>query len=157
MRAQIDVSVRPARDTSWPNFIRHFLEMIVAMIVGMAVLGGALSLLFALLGHQNLTHYAGPRALIMTTNMVIGMSLWMHYRRHNTRDIQEMAGAMFLPFIFLIVPYWFGLLSASAFLATMHALMFPFMIAVMLRRWDVYACGHESHATAERSHSAHAH
>jgi len=35
--------------------------MVVAMIVGMAVLGALVSLIFRLLGHANLLHFAGLR------------------------------------------------------------------------------------------------
>jgi hypothetical protein len=40
--------------TSWRSFSRQFVEMVLAMIVGMAVLGAAVSGIFALLGHSNI-------------------------------------------------------------------------------------------------------
>jgi hypothetical protein len=131
---------------SWHNFIRHFLEMLVAMMAGMAILGGLLSLSFALAGHANPVHYAGLRALVMTVNMTIGMSLWMRHRHHAWTSIGEMAGAMFLPFILLIGPYGAGLLSGGVLLATMHILMLPCMLAVMLYRREEYAHDHRRHS-----------
>ncbi len=128
------------------RFIRHFLEMIAAMIVGMVVLGGLVSGIFALLGHSNLVHYAALRAILMATNMTVGMSLWMRYRGHNWPRIQEMAGAMFAPFILLLVPFWAGLISGGALLAGGHLLMLPSMLGVMLLRRDEYSQDHGQHS-----------
>ncbi len=121
--------------------------MVAAMIAGMAILGGALSLGFAFVGHANPVHYAGLRALVMTINMTIGMSLWMRYRHHTWRSTGEMAGAMFLPFIVLIGPYGAALLSGGALLIIMHVLMLPCMLVVMLLRLDEYAQDHQQHAS----------
>jgi hypothetical protein len=126
------------------SLVRHFVEMVLAMVVGMVVLGAAVWGAFGLLGHSNLSHYAEVRAFVMTMNMTIGMALWMRYRRHSSRGIAEMAGAMFVPYVVLIVPFWAELLSAQAFLLLMHALMFPCMIAAMLRRREEYTSGHKS-------------
>jgi hypothetical protein len=126
------ITLEAAGHTSTHNFIRHFVEMLVAMIAGMAILGAALSLGFALVGHSNPVHFAGLRALVMTTNMT---------------TVGEMAGAMFLPFVALIGPYEAGLLSGGAFLVVMHVLMLPCMLVVMFRRWDEYAQDHQRHAS----------
>jgi hypothetical protein len=61
MNASAVLVHRPTRDISTSHFVRHFLEMVVAMIVGMAVLGALVSLIFRLLGHANLLHFAGLR------------------------------------------------------------------------------------------------
>jgi len=139
------ITLEAAGHTSTHNFIRHFVEMVVAMIAGMVILGAALSLVFALVGHANPVHYAGLRALVMTTNMTIGMSLWMRYRGHDWTNTGEMAGAMFLPFVGLIGPYETGLVSGGEFLVVMHVLMLPCMLIVMFRRWDEYAQRHQRH------------
>jgi hypothetical protein len=62
----------------------------------------------------------------------------------------EMDGAMVLPIVLLIGPYWAGVLSAEALLGVMHALMLPFMFVVMLRRYDEYAQAHRGHSTETR-------
>jgi hypothetical protein len=135
-------------DGSWPNFIRHLIEMIVAMFVGMAVLGGVVSLVFGLLGHPTLTHYAGLRGLLMTGYMTVGMTVWMRHRHHGWAAIGEMAAAMLAPYLLLIVPFWAGLLSASAFLGAMHVLMLPSMILAMLHRRGEYSQDHRGHRAA---------
>jgi deazaflavin-dependent oxidoreductase (nitroreductase family) len=119
--------------------------MVVAMLVGMAVLGAAVSLIFGLLGHSNLLHYAGLRGLLMTGYMTIGMSLWMRHRRHTWTTVAEMGAAMLLPYVVLIGPFLAGRLSAGTFLGAMHALMLPCMVVAMLARRDQYAQDHRMH------------
>ena len=41
------------------RFVGHFLEMVAAMFVGMAVLGGLVSLFCALTGHEDLLEHTG--------------------------------------------------------------------------------------------------
>jgi deazaflavin-dependent oxidoreductase (nitroreductase family) len=132
-------------ETSWPNFSRHFIEMVVAMLVGMAVLGATVSLIFGLLGHSNLLHYAGLRGLLMTGYMTIGMALWMRHRRHGWRTVAEMGAAMLVPYLVLIGPFLAGRLSAGSFLGAMHALMLPSMVVAMLARRDQYSQDHRMH------------
>ena len=134
------------------RFVRHFLEMVAAMFVGMAVLGGLVSLLCALTGHEDLLEHAGASAPIMATNMTVGMALWMRHRGHGWVPIVEMAGAMYVPLALLLVPFWIGALPGGALLAGMHVLMFPAMWLVMTRRPDEYV-----HAHAAAGPRAHAH
>ena len=138
-------------DTSWRPFVRHFLEMVAAMIVGMAVLGAIIRLiLLPLLGfsYAELADQTELRALVMATNMVIGMSLWMRHRGHGWASVGEMAAAMYLPFIVLFVPFWAGLLSGRAVVSLGHLLMLPFMVVAMLYRRDEYAQDHRrAHAS----------
>jgi deazaflavin-dependent oxidoreductase (nitroreductase family) len=132
--------------TSWANFVRHLIEMIVAMLVGMAALGAAASIIFGLLGHANVLHYAGLRGLLMTGYMTVGMSVWMRHRRHTWATVGEMAVAMIVPYALLIGPYSAGAVSEAAFLGAMHLLMLPLMIVAMLLRRDEYAQDHGSHS-----------
>ncbi|HET9303866.1 MAG TPA: hypothetical protein VFO20_13905 [Propionibacteriaceae bacterium] len=128
------------------HFVRHYIEMVIAMIVGMVALGAAVSMIFAVLGHSSLLHFAGLRAFLMTTYMTVGMSLWMRYRGHSWARVGEMAAAMFAPLIVLIVPFWTGLLSAGTLLVATHVLMLPAMFVVMLMRRSEYSQDHRQHA-----------
>ena len=127
-------------------FIRHFLEMIAAMIIGMVALGALVAAILALLGHSNLLHYAALRAPLMATYMTVGMSLWMRHRGHGWPPIREMAGAMFAPFILLLIPFWAGLISGGGLLAGGHVLMLPLMLGVMLVRREEYSQDHRRHS-----------
>ena len=142
MNAITSRAEQPAVPTSGRVFLLHFVEMVVAMLVGMAVLGTAASLIFAALGHAKLLHYSGLRGFLMTMYMVVGMSLWMRYRHHAWERIVEMDVAMGLPYVILIAPFAIGAISASTFLVSMHALMLPCMIVAMLLRFAGYGQNH---------------
>jgi hypothetical protein len=122
--------------------------MLAVMMVSMMVLSGLFWGVMAVLGHGGLRHYVGVRALVMTINMAIGMTLWMRVRRrHSWASTLEMDASMILPFVLLIGPYWAGLLSGGALLGVEHMLMLPFMFLVMLRRYDEYAGVHGVHSS----------
>jgi hypothetical protein len=134
--------VRSRRGSWWP-FVRHFLEMVVAMVVGMVVLGPLVNMVLPTSG---LFHRADVGSLVMATNMTIGMSLCMAYRKHTWASIVEMGAAMYIPFVALFIPYWAGLLTGHALMAAGHVLMLPLMAVAMLRRRDEYTRHHHGHA-----------
>jgi uncharacterized membrane protein YfcA len=113
---------------------RHFGEMVVAMLVGMAVLGMAVRATLALLGRSDLLEPIEAQALVMTVNMAAGMSVWMRYRRHRWNSIIEMDAAMAAAFVVALLPYWAGLLPGQTVMMVGHVLMLPAMALVMLRR-----------------------
>ena len=115
------------------RFARHALEMVIAMLVGMMVLGPVWS--FAWPGlDQNIT----ASVLVMATNMSIGMAVWMRIRGHGAAPIAEMCAAMYLPFLVLLPFNWAGLLSDMALMTAGHVLMVPAMLVAMLRRRTEY-------------------
>lgn len=120
--------------------------MVGATVAGMALFGMGVSGLLILLDCIELLEHADLHAMIMATNMSAGMTLWMYHRRHTWRQIGEMAAAMYLPFVVLLVPHWTGPLSGSELLTSGHVLMVPAMLGVMLVRWDIYAQDHRQHA-----------
>ncbi|HEV7713029.1 MAG TPA: hypothetical protein VGP16_32850 [Asanoa sp.] len=120
------------------RFAAHYVEMVVSMLVGMFALGPLWSM--ALPG---LADHAAADALVMATNMSIGMAVWMAIRRHSWPRIAEMVAAMYAPFLVLLVPYFLGALSGHGLMMGGHALMFVAMLAAMLwRRADYYHHGH---------------
>jgi len=84
-------------------------------------------------------------ALVMATNMTIGMAAWMTIRRHSWPSIAEMSAAMYGPFIILFLPYWAGLISAGGLFTLGHLLMLPVMLLAMLRRRTEYTAAHTAH------------
>ena len=129
------------------RFLRHYLEMIMAMVVGMVVLGAAEAMLFNRVAWAETT-LARPESdvLIMATNMIIPMAAWMRFRGHRWGAIAEMAVAMYLPFVVLFVPLWLGALSPTGLMVLGHVLMLFAMAAVMWRRRDEYANHHHRKA-----------
>ncbi len=63
----------PSRSTSIRYFVRHFLEMVAAMVAGMAVLEPLWMLIFPLLGWSGVLERPDLHALIMATEMTITM------------------------------------------------------------------------------------
>ena len=120
-------------------FVRHFAEMVAAMAVGMLALGLALN---PLLGLSDVFQRADLSALVMATNMTIGMSMWMRYRRHSWASIAEMGAAMYIPFAVILVPFWAGLVPGHVIMIGGHVLMLPAMVAAMLHRRGEYLAGH---------------
>jgi hypothetical protein len=121
-------SLRSRRSTAW-HLVRHFLEMVVAMLIGMVVLG-----LLQQLVWPSLNFYSAVGVLVMATDMAIGMGAWMRVRGHSWRGIAEMSASMYGPFIALLVPYWTGAVSGAELMAWGHLLMFPAMALVMYLR-----------------------
>ena len=134
------------------RFARHFLEMMVAMAVGMVALPPVWTVATDWLVRPAWFDRPEVAALVMATNMTIGMSAWMAYRRHGLGYIGEMAAAMYVPFVIAFVPLWLGIVGAEAMMTGGHVLMLAAMVAVMLRRKDE---DHHSAAEPEASGENH--
>ena len=116
------------------RFLRHYLEMVAAMLVGMVVVGAAVRGVLALAGLELPTRYPELLALEMAFDMSVGMVAWMRYRGHGWASTLEMAGAMFAPAVGLFPLLWLGVLSGEGLLVVQHLAMFPLMYLVMVRR-----------------------
>jgi hypothetical protein len=121
------------------KFVLHFLEMVVAMAVGMVVLHPVWMFVLDALGAAELMHNPYTGALIMATNMTVAMSAWMKFRGHRWRPVVEMGAAMYVPFLMLFVPLALGLIDKGALMLWGHLLMLPAMAAAMLLRPHEYA------------------
>lgn len=124
--------------TAARRFARHFLEMVAAMVVGMVLLGPVVSGLLWMVAGLRLSDHPVGAALVMATNMSIGMWAWMAYRRHGTARTLEMVAVMYASFAVLFFPYWAGVLSGRGLMMAGHLLMLPAMAGVMLLRRDHY-------------------
>jgi hypothetical protein len=120
------------------RFLRHYLEMVAAMMVGMVVLGAALRGVLALAGLGVPTRYPELAALEMAFTMSVGMAAWMRHRGHRWASTLEMAGAMFAPAVALVPLLWLGVISGDTLLALEHLAMLPLMYLVMVRRRTEY-------------------
>src|SRR4051794_7646275 len=133
------------------HFARHYLEMVLAMVLGMAVLGVPATAALAAVGiSMSELHHDLPALMLlgMAVTMTVPMVAWMRYRGHGWAASNEMAASMFIP-SFAVV----GLLAAGAvtdigvLMTIQHVVMLPAMLVAMLLRVDEYAGGH-SHAAA---------
>lgn len=126
------------------SFVRHIVEMIVVMIIGMIALAPIGEFAFSRLDWTPLTQRPALNAIVMATNMTIAMTAWMRFRGHRWPATGEMAAAMYVPFLLLLIPQQFGLISGSGLIMLGHLLMIPAMIVAMLWRKDEYTHNHRA-------------
>jgi hypothetical protein len=120
------------------RFVGHYLEIVVAAVAGMVVLGPVESALLNPIGWAGLLAHAETYTLVMATNMTVATAAWMRFRGHGWAAIAEMAVAMYAPFLVLFPPLWLGALSVNGLMVLGHVLMLLAIAAVMLRRRDEY-------------------
>jgi hypothetical protein len=121
--------------TTTKHFIRHYVEMVVAMFLGMAVLGfpigGALDALGA---DSDAWMFLG-----MATSMTVPMVAWMMYRGHGWRANAEMSASMYVPAFAIVGLLTSGLLTdIGVLMVAEHVVMLAAMAGVMLLRPDEY-------------------
>jgi hypothetical protein len=123
--------------TPTAHFIRHYLEMVIAMLLGMAVLGIPGFIALEAAGVD--THAAGVLLWGMALSMTVPMVAWMRHRGHGWLPCWEMAAAMIVPTIGALALLEAGALGdAHAAMGVQHVVMFPAMLGVMLLRRDEY-------------------
>jgi hypothetical protein len=138
--------------TSWWRrpvwtFTRHYLEMIVAMLVGMAVLYPLWSLLVGSTAISSWASRPDVDSTAMATAMSITMVAWMRFHRARLQLVAEMTLAMYAGFWVLFPLLWAGALGEMGLMMLGHVLMPVFMLVAMLLRRGEYAYGH-AHAGA---------
>jgi hypothetical protein len=139
------VSINPGASIGSGNkraFARHFGEMVLAMLLGMLVLGGLAELVFALYGSSLSDQPGGTQVMLMGFNMTVPMVLWMSYRGHAAARNVEMAMSMIVPSVAAAALAWTGALGSGAALGIQHAVMIPAMLGVMLWRYQDYSHSH---------------
>ncbi|MGH3390688.1 MAG: hypothetical protein ACRDOO_17610 [Actinomadura sp.] len=124
------------RARRWGRFTLHYVEMIIAMFVGMF----ALDFLWSAIGIQY-SYDRDPEFayLLMAFDMSVGMAAWMRVRGHAWAPALEMCGAMFAPVVPLFPLLWLGAIDGMTLMMVAHVAMFPLMLAAMLRRRAEYA------------------
>jgi hypothetical protein len=138
----LSIDAGAATDGSKRAFARHFGEMVLAMFVGMVVLGGAAELVFAVAGSSLSDQPGGIQVMLMGFNMTVPMVIWMAHRGHARARNAEMAMSMIVPSLAAAALAWAGALGSAAALGVQHAVMIPAMLAVMLWRYQDYSHPH---------------
>jgi hypothetical protein len=124
------------------GFLWHFVQMAVAMEIGMYALGYMLPAV----GQADLsTRSPEASALAMTVAMVLPMAAWMRIRGHGWERTAEMTAAMTVPIVVLVAACSIGLLPHSAVAFGLNVLMWAGMLGAMLFRWSDYAQHHHGH------------
>ena len=131
------MDTRPLASTYW---VRHFAEMMLAMMVGMAILTYPVGALAGVLGYRDLnSELPAVATLVMAFEMTLPMVLWMGYRGHGRRGIVEMSAAMVVPAIVLVAVAEIGLIGTSGMVSTYHVAMLAAMVALLLYRRAEYS------------------
>lgn len=135
--------------SSTRHFIRHYLEMVVAMFLGMVVLGIPAEFgLQAAGSSMDELHTDAPALMLggMGVIMTVPMVAWMAYRGHGRRPNAEMAASMIIPTLGVIALLGAGVVTdMGQLMAIQHVVMLPSMLVAMLLRRAEYS-GHHHHA-----------
>ena len=123
-------------------FARHFGEMLLVMFVGMGILGGLASLIFASAGSGLSGQPDALRVAMMGAYMTVPMAAWMSYRGHAVERNVEMAASMVVPTALAAVLASMGVFGIETAMGVQHGVMVPAMLGVMLWRYDEYARRH---------------
>ena len=131
------------------HFARHYAEMVIAMFLGMAILGipAGWALEAAGSSWSALADDAPALMLLaMAPMMTAPMVGWMAYRGHSRRANLDMSAAMFLP-AFAAMPL-VAVVDFGALIVAEHVAMLLAMLAAMLLRPAEYSGhAHGSHET----------
>jgi hypothetical protein len=124
------------------HLVRHYVEMVIAMFLGMALLAVPVRVALSAAGTSwsELGHEA--MFLGMAVEMTVPMVAWMRYRGHGRRASGEMAAAMLLPTFAAIALLWAHVAGSGALMVAEHVAMLLSMLVVMLLRPAEYAHGH---------------
>ena len=128
------------------HFARHYVEMVVAMFLGMGVLLPPLGAALRTAGtslHSSDVLMISAMALTMTLPMVG----WMRFRGHAWPVCADMTAAMVLPTLSVLALLWSGLVGdLGTLLVIEHVAMLPSMLVAMLLRRDEYTGAAQRHA-----------
>jgi hypothetical protein len=141
MESQVSALVTPTASgrRQIGHFVRHYFEMCLPMCIGFA-LG---DLVYFWIARQfGYPHPFGQlpelSVLVVTFNMTAPMTAWMLFRRMPRRPTAEMAAAMPILAIVLLVLGWLTVVPKGELALWEHGLMMPVMLVPMFLRIDVY-------------------
>ena len=84
------------------RFVRHFVEMALAMMVGMIASAAVLLSAVGMTVDEALRQHAVLFVVVQAFGMTVAMVAWMRHRGQDWRSCSEMAAAMVVPAIGLI-------------------------------------------------------
>jgi hypothetical protein len=119
-------------------FLRHLLEMTLAMMVGMVVSAAVFLTAVGLTIDEALRQYAVSFVLVQAFGMTVTMVAWMRARGHGWRACNEMAAAMVVPAVVLIGLRLLDVISGPI-CSAYCAVTFLAMASVMVYRRSEYS------------------
>ena len=134
------------------RFLWHFLQMVVAMELGMIIYHKLIYPLIAPIGYDALTDtYPLVGYWMMLISMAVGMIVLMRFHKSAWRYCMEMTGAMLIPLVALTALVLFELCPDHILYRFGDSLMFVAMAAFMLIR----PAKHAHHAHVENQQASH--
>ena len=134
--------VAPGRASATRHWLRHLIEMIVAMYVGMMVFGGLLGIVLIAAGtsfSEASETAPAAMALALMFNMTVPMLAWMRHRGHERARIVEMAIAMAGVAAVTLALLWASAIENTAVCGVECTLMIVATVGVMTVRRREYA------------------
>ena len=119
--------VAPSRTRAVLRFAGSYLEMVLAMGIGMMALAPLWRLAW-----PGIADHPDVETITMALDMTVAMGGWMRLRRHSWAHVARMCAAMNLGFALVLPAYWVGMLSAGAMESLGHGLMLVLMALAML-------------------------
>lgn len=119
------------------HFLRHLLEMALAMMVGMVASAAVFLSTAGMTLDEALRRHAVLFVVVQAFGMTVAMVAWMRHRGHAWRSCSEMAAAMVVPAIPLICLRLLDVISGPI-CGAYCALTVVAMVLVMLYRRSDY-------------------
>ena len=119
------------------GFLRHLLEMGLAMMVGMMVSAAIFLSAVGMTAAEAMREHAVLFVVLQALGMTAAMVAWMRHRRHTWRSSSEMAAAMVVPAVPLVCLRLLDVISGP--ICGLYCLVtFVAMVALMLYRRSYY-------------------
>jgi hypothetical protein len=114
------------------TFVLHFLEMIIAMVVGMTMVFPLWELATRGEPATSWLMRFETQSLVMVSAMALPMAAWMRLRRHPPTTIARMCSVMYAGFLVVFPLHWARTITDDGTMMLGHALMVVFMLIAML-------------------------
>ena len=117
-------------------FVRHLLEMGLAMMVGMIASAAIFLSAEGMTAEEALRRHAVLFVVVQAFGMTVAMVAWMRYRGHAWRSCSEMAAAMVVPAIALICLRLLGVISGPICGVYCASTVVAMVLVMLYRRSD---------------------
>jgi hypothetical protein len=118
------------------GFFRHLMEMALAMMVGMTASAAVFLSAVGMTANEALRQHAVLFVVVQAFGMTAAMIAWMRYRGHAWRGCSEMAAAMVIPAIPLIVLRLLGVISGPICGVYCVSTVVAMVLVMLFRRGD---------------------
>jgi hypothetical protein len=136
------------------HFLRHYVEMVAVMFLGMFVLMAPTGMLLDVFGTSWARLSPAMNTFVMALTMTVPMVAWMRLRGHAWRPNAEMAASMLVPTAVVMVVLSAGLATSGALMVPEHVGMLTCMLVAMLVRREEYSGAGHSRLLTERAIAA---